>query len=728
MDELALGTVVLATNGHGDFGGDFGQEADDPYLGLDPVLADAFAELIDTRMGVIGRVVGSEKEPAGGHAFCIWADAKALTLDVGHIVVSFSEEAAVVGVVDEPRRYSDVQSFLDDYFDRLVEGEIAELQATKRPEILVFTVRTLATRHLRADVESRRPPLAGPVWFATEAAIRLALDTAGFTGFELPALLHTNGNYARDEAGEIVRDEAANPLFQRTPILLDSDYLMGPEAGHANWTGQSGLATKTSHAVFLISSAFHRMRTEGKSVAALMFNVKGSDLLWLDKPAMPDDEALQTAYEEAGGRLLRRQDLDDYASFGLEPEPFANLRIFATFRPGLEPGEGGGGYGGPIRLASLLGREGRTRLNTHRTGEHETSNVFPISWPIERLLWMPHRVFDRMDLDDKMFGLIADLREPAPASLNALLAKLEDAIAEAETASDSSWRGHHRFTIIKLRNRLKGLTGKFGGLLAEHEIDPSGCPAVDERFADQELRVVDIAHCNSNVQEALVSSVINEIWKKAERNELGVEKLIVFVDELNKYAPGGGEGGLRDVLVDIAARGRHLNVVLFGAQQFRSKVDDEILGNCGTSFYGRVGDEEIVNAAYRSLSETVKTELLGLPKGRLLVRHAHFRAPLFGTFPLQPCATGTVGQRVYNAEGVVRTQHAGDPLHAVLRDLMGAAAPDKGAVRRACDGLDAEAVRGLAGRLKSAVAVNTHSRSDPWRTAQHQLANLRRRG
>jgi hypothetical protein len=168
-------------------------------------------------------------------------------------------------------------------------------------------------------------------------------------------------------------------------------------------------------------------------------------------------------------------------------------------------------------------------------------------------------------------------------------------------------------------------------------------------------------------------------------------------------------------------------VVLFGAQQFRSKVDDEILGNCGTSLYGRVGDEEIVNAAYRSLSETVKTELLGLPKGRLLVRHAHFRAPLFGTFPLQPCVAGTVGQKVFNTEGAVKAQHPGDPLHAVLKELMGVAAPDKGAVRRETEGLDPETVRGLAGRLRSAVTVNPRDRADPWRTAQHQLARLRRR-
>jgi hypothetical protein len=181
MDELALGTVVLATNGHGEFA----QETADPFLGLDSVLAAAFANLIDTRMGVIGRVVGSEKEPAGGHTFCIWADANALTLDVGHIVVAFSEEAAVVGVVDEPRRYSDVQSFLDDYFDRLVEGEIAELQATKRPEFWsslsrpwrpVTSARMSRAGGRRSPARSGSPPKrpSGSPWIPRVHGVRAA--------------------------------------------------------------------------------------------------------------------------------------------------------------------------------------------------------------------------------------------------------------------------------------------------------------------------------------------------------------------------------------------------------------------------------------------------------------------------------------------------------------------------------------------------------------------------
>ncbi|MCD6033667.1 MAG: hypothetical protein K0S78_5853, partial [Thermomicrobiales bacterium] len=143
---------------------------------------ERFSHFIDERTGPIGRVVGSEREPAGSHVFAIWVSEEAVTLDVGHIVVAFSEEAAVVGVIDEARRFSDLRSFLDDYFDRRMEDAIDAELATRRPEILVFTVRVLATRHLRDDVDSHRPPVSGPVWFATTAAIDFALGRKDFSG------------------------------------------------------------------------------------------------------------------------------------------------------------------------------------------------------------------------------------------------------------------------------------------------------------------------------------------------------------------------------------------------------------------------------------------------------------------------------------------------------------------------------------------------------------------
>jgi len=278
--------------------------------------------------------------------------------------------------------------------------------------------------------------------------------------------------------------------------------------------------------------------------------------------------------------------------------------------------------------------------------------VYPVLWGLKPLLYMPHKVFERGDLDDKMWGLIAEFRDrEGIESLAALETRIQQILNEIDETGGNEWHGHHKATILKAWNRFKGLTTKFNGLLTDGLVEFGNLPKVDDSFTGQEVRVVDIANCNSNVQELLVASVINKVWRMAEEQQLGVDRLIVFVDELNKYAPHGGEGALRDTLVDIAARGRHLNVVLFGAQQFRSKVDTEILGNCGTSFYGRVGDEEIINSSYRSLSETTRSELLGLKKGRLLVRHAHFRAPLFGEFPRPPVIPGMAGQRVFNGEG-----------------------------------------------------------------------------
>ncbi|MEZ4497261.1 MAG: hypothetical protein R2845_10885 [Thermomicrobiales bacterium] len=226
---------------------------------LDHLLA-SFGDFVDQRYGPIGRVVGSEREPAGSHQFYFWASDSATTLDVGHIVVTFSEEAAVIGVVDEPRRFSDLRSFLDDYFDRHIEDELADEPPTKRPEILVFSVNVLATKHLRDDVTSHRPPTGGPVYFATPAAIDFATGVHEFTGRAIPALLRTNGNPEYDELGDPQFDADGNVLFQRAPIWLDEDYLLGPEAGHGNWTGQSGLATKTSHVLFLISAIFQKLQ------------------------------------------------------------------------------------------------------------------------------------------------------------------------------------------------------------------------------------------------------------------------------------------------------------------------------------------------------------------------------------------------------------------------------------------------------------------------------------
>src|ERR671933_3011592 len=202
-------------------------------------------DFLDTDSGPMGRVVTSEEPPATAHEFYFWTaeTETAQSLDIGHIVAAESEDATAIAVLDDPRRYSDLQSFLDDFY--AFDGDPSLPALSERVEILVFKARVLATRHRQERKKSKRPVKSGPVYFATSAAIEFALGAEEFSGTKIPMLLHENGN----EGG-------ADGSPQRTPLYADADYLLGPEAGHLNITGMSGLSTKTSHALFTISSIF----------------------------------------------------------------------------------------------------------------------------------------------------------------------------------------------------------------------------------------------------------------------------------------------------------------------------------------------------------------------------------------------------------------------------------------------------------------------------------------
>src|SRR5919199_2731215 len=132
-------------------------------------------EFLDLGAGPVGRVVTSEEYPATAHEFYFWtAESEAARrLDIGHIVAAESEDATAVAVLDDPRRYSDLQSFLDDFYAH--DGDPSLDALSERAEILVFRARVLATKHRDERKKSKRPVRTGPVYFATSAAIEFAL-------------------------------------------------------------------------------------------------------------------------------------------------------------------------------------------------------------------------------------------------------------------------------------------------------------------------------------------------------------------------------------------------------------------------------------------------------------------------------------------------------------------------------------------------------------------------
>ena len=85
------------------------------------------------------------------------------------------------------------------------------------------------------------------------------------------------------------------------PIYVNMEFLDGTRGAHVSISGISGVATKTSFALFLLHSIFRSgaLRERAVNAKALVFSVKGEDLLFLDQPNVRLDDDLRTQLRRA---------------------------------------------------------------------------------------------------------------------------------------------------------------------------------------------------------------------------------------------------------------------------------------------------------------------------------------------------------------------------------------------------------------------------------------------
>src|SRR6266508_4647595 len=85
-------------------------------------------------------------------------------------------------------------------------------------------------------------------------------------------------------------------------IFLDLSFLDGRRGAHINISGISGVATKTTYASFVVYSLFHSgvLGGEAANTKALVFNVKGEDLLFLDRSNAALDNTSRERYAQLG--------------------------------------------------------------------------------------------------------------------------------------------------------------------------------------------------------------------------------------------------------------------------------------------------------------------------------------------------------------------------------------------------------------------------------------------
>jgi uncharacterized protein len=546
----------------------------------------------------VGRVVATELKPSTPHQFYFWT-AQASPIGIGAIVRVDDNGRTVFGVVTDGFAYSDLVSPLQAVTGAEGDPAGSGSKQTGRAEIRLYAAAVLR----QVPEEPLQPVPLGPVWLASDSDVGLALRMDGYTAHERATGIPV-GLYA---AGGL-----------ESPVFLDADFLLGPEAAHLNITGVSGLATKTSAVEFLLGSIFQTFPAHKGTVAALCFNVKGPDLCFLDQPA-----------------TLNAQDQRQYARLGLTPRPFSTVRYYAPLKP-----------------------DG-VNLNTLRTNEELASNTEPLVWGLREVLDYAEVVLNRDDIDAKADAFIDFLGErvvgreyhdeslrPKPftvqsfTDLEEFFRRIFDYM-EGLGKGGEVWRTHHIATIRKVRNRLSNISTRSKGLVTDDGLSndlPWG------KFEDRSVQVIDVAGLDPLAQDLVFARVVSKLREHLERRDLGVDHVVVFVDELNKYAPADGpETYVRKMLLDLSERGRYLGLVLFSAQQFRSQVQRRVVGNAGTVIYGRMDVDELATPGYATISPATKIKMATLPKGELMLRHPHFTQPIFVKFPRPAVLNGREG-------------------------------------------------------------------------------------
>lgn len=516
-------------------------------------------------------------------------------------------EVTTYGIVIETAAKYEGTSFESDTFRVAVEGT---LPAEKS--------RTAAVQVIRVMPEMWIAPDSGqPVYRATgeERERALYVDEMG------------DSSGARALPVGLTRDDE--------PVWADVDFFDGTKGAHMSISGVSGVATKTSYALFFLRCLTSHPEILGKSaknLRTLIFNVKGEDLMFLDKPNLrfSDDHAAK------------------WTKLGMEPKPFPSVSFWAPSRVKK------GSEGIPQSSARLDGVEAfrwtpREFIDAQLLGflfSDGTDSRQQLTFVAERVT----RQLERWARDVAGEAGAVVLRDPAmleddgkpvvPREGDLVIRNLSDLVdaigefLEPESGEEPNmqWTGRVAGgTATAFMRRLYASVGRVGQLIRAGEsrrIDRSR----------EAVTVVDIHDLHEAAQRFVVGALIKEVHDEKEGKGRFPLSVIVL-DELNKYAPREGWSPIRDTLIDIAQRGRSLGVLLIGAQQTASRIHPELLSNAALRVSGRLDSAEAERSEYGWMLPSTRARARLFKPGTMVLSQPAIPAPTVLTFPYPPWAT-----------------------------------------------------------------------------------------
>lgn len=549
---------------------------------------------------LIGRVLATEKSPTTMDEFNFWtnSDLKLHAFDI--VKIEHIESSYTFGVIENISHITDAQSFLTNF----ISSDFGDVDIDE-PTLRV------GMNYAQAKVSFNSKNLYTPVhnnakvYLATAEEITQAL---GLDRIQNPLVCGSLRMY------EGTSDEVT------LPVHLNSKFILGPEGAHLNISGISGLAAKTSYAMFLMKSIQDQYLNSDidDSVAFVIFNVKGRDLMAIDHQN-------DFSTDEPGER---ERTYKEYADLNLTTDPFKNVKYYIPYASATTAKQSTYLTKDDIENYIDAGQLKKFKYIYADDKENIEMMFADIDDPAQTMELIISKIIDK---DDRDFGNLDTWDE------------FMEQVAEKAQKGSASDKGD--ISVLSWRKFKRVVRKAIQDDMFAKRVDPSKdeCRLADElkRISKNEVRVIDIAKLPEDKQAFVFGDAIRTIYNlklgeyDGEPNVNPPARIIVFIDELNKYASKDVPKTspiLREIL-DVTERGRSLGVVLFAAEQFRSAIHDRVTGNCATHAYGRTNSIETATRDYGSLPSTYKNMLTRLEQGDYLVQNPVFRSLLKIRFP-----------------------------------------------------------------------------------------------
>lgn len=543
----------------------------------------------------IGKVVATEKSPSTVDEFHFWTDKKLIIKPFDVVIVehlqskNHSKKSITYGVVEEISHLTDSASSLAGF----ISSDFGDVLATSNTERIGMNY--VKARVVGNSQDIYTPVLDGqPVSLADEEDIRKAL---GLSDVKNPL-----------PCGYIEMYEE-NPIT--IPVHFNSHFLIGPEGAHLNISGISGLASKTSYAMFLLKNIQNEYtknaHEHSDSVAFVILNVKGRDLLALHEPNadLSDDDRAR------------------YLELGVEPTPFSQAKYFYPYAKDI--------------YNSTYGRDVDTQKHEGKAFQYK----YTYSDDKDKIDMLFANIDDPNGTMESIVATISS--ESSEFSKKTTWGDFRQELSEYKQAGNSkdkeisvlSWRKFSRHL-----NRVLDKNPIFNDNIDIKKGDMRLQDAI-QGIQKNDVYVIDVAKLDEETQGFVFGDVMSAIYDLKlgqidDRKEEDIpSKIIVFVDELNKYASKDvpkNSPVLRRIL-EITERGRSLGIILFAAEQFKSDIHDRVKGNCATHAYGRTNGIEVSKSDYQYVPPVYKSMMTRLKQGEYILQNPVFRSLLNIKFP-----------------------------------------------------------------------------------------------